>query len=105
MTIPRHGVMGSEAEGVYFTQAAAIAGARDLGEVKVELGGQNKDLRYIKAALAAEVRRRGGDGLVAFAYGQRGNPWWRSLSGLFDAEHWYGSGRAVVLPRQGAGPT
>lgn len=98
MTIARYGVMGSEAEDVFFTESSSIVGARDLGEVKVELGGQNKDLRFVKEALAKDVRRRGGNGLVSFAYGQRGNPWWRSLSGFLDAEHWYGSGRAVVLP-------
>lgn len=98
MTIARYGVMGSEAHGVYFTESASIPGARDLGPVEIKIDGQNKDLRNVKEALAAEVARRGGNGLVAFAYGQRGNPWWRSLSGFLDAEHWYGSGRAVVLP-------
>ena len=103
MTIARYGVTGSETGGVYFTEAPSITGAREIGPVKVELGGQNKDLRHVKEALAAEVRNRGGDGLLAFTYGQRGNPWWRSLSGLLDAEHWYGSGRAVVLPRDNHG--
>ena len=98
MTIARYGVMGSEADGVFFTEAEAIAGARSLGAVTVKLGGQNKDLRDIKAALAREVARRGGNGLVKFRYGQRGNPWYRSLSGLLDAEHWYGEGEAVSLP-------
>jgi hypothetical protein len=90
--------MGSEAAGVFFTESSSVAGAADLGEVSVKISGQNKDLRAVKAALAATVRERGGDGLVAFAYGQRGNPWWKSLSGLMDAEHWYGSGHAVKLP-------
>lgn len=98
MTIARYGVMGSETDGVFFTEAPAIDGARSLGSVKVEIGGQNKDLRWVKAELAKRVRAQGGDGLVAFQYGQRGNPWWRSLSGLVDAEHWYGSGVAVKLP-------
>ena len=98
MTIARFGVMGSEAEGVFFTEADAILGARPLGAVNVQIGGQNKDLRDVKRALAREVVRRGGTGLVRFRYGQRGNPWWRSLSGLRDAEHWYGEGEAVYLP-------
>jgi hypothetical protein len=100
MTLERFGVVGSELDGVFFTEARAIAGSEELGPVKVEIGGQNKDLRNVKAKLAEEVRRRGGDGLIQFAYGQRGNPWWRSLSGLLDAEHWYGSGVVVRLPRE-----
>ena len=99
MTLERFGVLGSETDGVFFAEAPDIAGASRVGSVKVELGGQNKDLRDVKARLAAEVKRKGGDGLVGFRYGQRGNPWWRSLSGLLDAEHWYGSGEAVRLPR------
>lgn len=100
MTIARYGVTGSEAGGIFFTEAPAIEGASVLGSVTVSLDGQNKDLRAIKAALVKEVQRRGGDGLVEFKYGQRGNPWWKSLSGLLDAEHWYGSGIAVRLPRE-----
>jgi hypothetical protein len=100
MTIARFGVMGSEADGVFFTVSSTIDGAQRLGSVKVELGGQNKDLRFVKAELAKKVKQRGGDGLTGFQYGQRGNPWWRSLSGLLDAEHWYGSGEAVKLPTE-----
>jgi hypothetical protein len=99
VTIARFGVMGSEAEGVFFTESKSIEGAHVLGAVKIEIGGQNKDLRHVKAALVKAVRDKGGDGLVGFEYGQRGNPWWRSLSGLVDAEHWYGSGIAVRLPK------
>jgi hypothetical protein len=90
--------MGSEADEVFFTESKAIEGARDLGSVEVKLDGQNKDLRNVKTELAKKVRKLGGNGLIAFEYGQRGNPWYRSLSGLFDAEHWYGKGRAVMLP-------
>lgn len=102
MTIERYGVLGSEAHGVFFTEASSIPGARSLGEVQVKIGGQNKDLRIVKERLAEEVRRRGADGLVKFTYGQRGNPWYKSLTGLLDAEHWYGSGEAVKLPPDSA---
>jgi hypothetical protein len=93
--ISRYGVHGSEFDTVFFTEAQAISGARDLGEVRVTVGGQNKDLRHVKARLAKEVLRLGGNALIQFAYGQRGNPWWQSF-GAVDSEHWYGSGRAVV---------
>jgi hypothetical protein len=83
---------------VFFTESLTVDGARAVGDVKVEIPGQNKDIRDVKAALASRVRGAGGNGLVGFKYGQQGNPWWKSLSGLFDAEHWYGSGVAVVMP-------
>jgi hypothetical protein len=98
MTLKRHGVMGTELDGVFFTEAPSIDGARELGPVKVEIGGQNKDIRTVKAALVKKVRALNGNALVGFTYGQKGNPWYRSLTGLFDHEHWHGSGTAVVAP-------
>lgn len=100
MTIRRYGVSGSEVDGVFFTEAASIEGARDLGEVKVKVGGQNKDIRAVKAELAKKVKSLNGSALVGFTYGQRGNSWFDSL-GWFDSEHWYGSGRAVIAPPRG----
>ena len=96
--LTRYGVTGSEADGVFFAEAPAIEGARQLGAVKVEVGGQNKDIRAVKAALAERVKALGGNALVGFTYGQQGNPWYRSLTGLFDTEHWHGSGTAVLAP-------
>ena len=92
----RGGVGGSEVDGVFFTEASSIPGAEDLGELKVKINGQNKDLRAVKAELARRVKSKGGNGLVAFTYGQRGNAWWQSF-GAVDAEHWYGNGRAVRI--------
>jgi len=97
MTLRRYGVTGNELDGVFFTEAPAIDGARDLGEVRAKVGGQNKDIRAVKAELAKKVRGLNGNALVAFQYGQRGNSWFDSL-GWFDGEHWYGSGRAVMAP-------
>lgn len=101
MTLRRHGVIGSELDGVFFTEALSIDRARDLGEVKVQLSGQNKDIRAVKAELAKQVRALNGNALVGFTYGQRGNAWFKSLTGLFDHEHWHGSGRAVLAPPTG----
>ncbi|MDQ3690914.1 MAG: hypothetical protein M3406_12960 [Chloroflexota bacterium] len=98
MTLSRYSVVGSELDGVFFTEAASIEGARDLGQVTVEIGGQNKDIRAVKAALAKKVHALSGNALVSFSYGQKSNPWYRSLTGLFDAEHWHGSGHAVLAP-------
>ena len=101
MTIRRYDVMGSELDGVFFTEAPSIEGARDLGDVKVEIGGQNKDIRIVKTELAKKVKALNGNALVGFKYGQQGNPWYKSITGLFDAEHWHGSGRAVIAPPPG----
>jgi N-glycosylase/DNA lyase len=92
----RGGVAGNEVDGVFFTEASSIPGAEDLGELKVKINGQNKDLRAVKTELARRVKSKGGNGLVAFTYGQRGNAWWQSF-GAVDAEHWYGNGRAVRI--------
>ncbi len=98
MTLSRYNVVGSELDGVFFTESSSIEGARDLGEVKVEIAGQNKDIRAVKAELAKKVRALNGNALAGFSYGQKSNPWYRSITGLFDAEHWYGSGRAMLAP-------
>lgn len=100
MTLSRYGVTGSEVDGVFFTEVRSIEGARDLGEVKVKVGGQNKDIRAVKSELAKKVQALNGTALVGFSYGQRGNSWLDSL-GWFDSEHWYGSGRAVIAPPRG----
>ena len=98
MTLRRYGVVGSELDGVFFTEAKTIEGARDLGKVMVKIPGQNKDIRAVKAELVKKVRALNGNALVGFTYGQQGNPWYKSITGLFDAEHWHGSGRAVLAP-------
>jgi hypothetical protein len=97
MVLERHGVRGSEYDGVFFTEAPAIEGARIIAPVNIKIGGQNKDIRDIKRELAKQVRSKGGNALVGFSYGQRGNPWYQSF-GLFDSEHWFGSGTAVLAP-------
>jgi hypothetical protein len=87
--IERHGVRGSEYEGVFFTEATSIDGANDLGTVNIKLRGQNKDLRHVKTELARKVRAKGGNGLIQFEYGQRNT--------FFGYDQWVGSGRAVLL--------
>jgi hypothetical protein len=56
----RYGVSGNEVDGVFFTEASSIPGAEDLGELKVKINGQNKDLRAVKAELARRVKSKGG---------------------------------------------
>ena len=83
--IERFGVRGSEAEGVFFTEAESVVGA-DLGKVKVTCQGQNKNLNDVKRELARRVREMGGDVLVAFKYEQKTGFW---------GDSWHGSGRVI----------
>ena len=96
MTLERYGVRGSEVDDVFFTEAESIDGAQSLGQAKVKVGGQNKDIRDIKHELAKQVKAKGGNALTQFRYGQQGNPWWQSF-GMVDSEHWYGSGVVVQV--------
>jgi hypothetical protein len=83
-------------DGVLFTEEASIPGARLLSLVKVELG-KGKTVQDVRAELARRTRRLGGDAVVGFRYGQRGNTWSRSPQAGTGGEHWFGEGRAVKL--------
>lgn len=94
----RAGVVGTLQVGVFFTEAE-IPTAEDLGAVEIEISRQNANLAEVKDRMAEEVKRRGGDGLVRFKYGQRAHPWWQNFFLKWDSESWYGTGRAVRLPQ------
>jgi hypothetical protein len=90
-------------DGVAFLEDTPAA-ARLIAPVKVEIGGifahaQLKSLDDVKKLLAAEVKKRQGNALVGFTYGQRSVGWFKSMFSLDDV-HWYGAGTvAVVTPR------
>lgn len=67
----RHGVLGTEINGVFFTESA-ISGAKDLGGVTANSDRQNTSLDTIKLALAKQVRAKGGNVLMQFSYVQKG---------------------------------
>lgn len=90
---------GTMTDGVFFTEAKALAGQEVVGDVAWQASGQNQDLRYVKAQLAKKVREMGANALVQFAYGQRGRHWLNS-GGLVDSENWYGAGVAVTIDRE-----
>lgn len=93
----RAGVTGTEFGGVFFTEA----GARDwkrLGMVEVTISRQNANLTEVKAQMAEQVKRRGGNALVAFRYGQKAHALWQNILPMWDSESWYGSGEAAVAP-------
>lgn len=70
----RYGVLGTELDGVFFTESE-ISGAAALGEVKAESDRQNMPLDKLKRTLARQVKVKGGNALVMFTYGQRASIW------------------------------
>lgn len=66
----RHGVIGTEADGIFFTESS-IAGATNLGAVTASSNQQNTSLDTLKAALANQVRSKGGNVLTEFKYVQK----------------------------------
>ena len=93
----RSGVVGTVAEGVFFTEAD-IVGVKRLVSVEVELAKQNADLVAVKREMARRVKACGGNALIQFKYGQRAHKWWENLLPKWDSESWHGSGVAAVLP-------
>lgn len=69
--IERFGVLGTETEGIFFTESA-IAGVETLGEVTSTSDRQNMPLDKLKKSLASQVKARGGNVLVEFSYAQKG---------------------------------
>lgn len=89
----------SECENVNFTESRVVIGD-DLGAISSALDGvfsqaQLKNLNDLKIVMAAEVKRRGGNVLSEFKYGQKSS-FWRSLVSLDDVR-WEGSGRVRLL--------
>ena len=54
--------------------------------------------KQVKARLTQEVKRRGGNALMRFEYGQRSHPVWKQLLTLQgDTDSWHGRGLAAKL--------
>ena len=87
---------GTKVDGVFFTEAAELEGMQIIGPIEWSAAGQNQDLRYVKAGLAAAAIEIGANAVVEYKYGQRGRSWLGSLGGV-DGEKWYGSGVAVKI--------
>jgi hypothetical protein len=85
------GLTGTYHDGVFFTEAEAIASRIADKPVAAKIPGQNSNLTQLKAALARQVTRRGGNALVGFTYGQKSN-----FLG-WDASAWRGSGFVARL--------
>jgi hypothetical protein len=92
----RYGLPGTELNGVFFTEKS-VSGATQLKHIKVEISRQNSDLSEVKARLAEQVHRAGGNALINFRYGQRKHGWWELFLLKWDTESWHGEGDAVRL--------
>jgi hypothetical protein len=71
----RYGVLGTEVDGVFFTEASRIDGAQELGEVRATSNRQNTNLDQLKRDLANQVLVKGGDCVLGFGYAQKGTFW------------------------------
>lgn len=85
---------GTKVDGIFFTEADDLDGMKVIGPIEWSAAGQNQDLRYVKAGLAAAAKDLGANAVVRYQYGQRGRSWLGSLGGV-DGEKWYGNGIAV----------
>lgn len=86
--------------GVYFVEGAP-EGVRRIAPVSTRIDGvfvnaQLKSLDDIKVVMAREARRKGGNAVVDFKYGQKQRSFWESLFSLDDVR-WEASGTVAVI--------
>lgn len=92
-----------EYSGVYFVEGDVV-GARVFGPIDTKHDGvwsqsQLKSLDTLKAAMADNVRKAGGNAVINFRYGQN-NTFWRSLLSVDDV-WWHATGTiAQIDPSQ-----
>lgn len=90
----------SEFDGILFIEGEPFE-SEIIGRANCTLHGiftqsQLKNLNDVKSKLACEVKRKGGNALVNFRYGQKSS-FWTTLIGI-DNILWYGEGDIVSLP-------
>ncbi|MBQ7207569.1 MAG: hypothetical protein IJS01_07215 [Lentisphaeria bacterium] len=90
----------SEYGGVYFVEGIP-ADAKIIGNISTVVDGvfcnaQLKTLDDVKREMALQVRRNGGNAVVAFKYGQHSMGFWRSLFSL-DNVYWKGEGKIASI--------
>ena len=97
--IERHGVKGTIADDVFFTEHA-VTGGRVATQIKVEVSRQNADLSQVKKKMAAQATAVGATVVANFRYGQRPHRGFRLLLPKWDTESWYGEGDALSTATQ-----
>ena len=90
---------GNWEDDVFFTEDPCLSFRLDARRISVEISRQNSNLRAVKQKLAVEVKRRGGNALVGFEYGQKSHSVMQQIFTLkWDTESWHGSGYVATLP-------
>ena len=74
---------------------------RHIAPISTKIDGfssneQLKSLDDIKVAMASATKRKGGNAVVAFKYGQKQKSFWRSLFSLDDVR-WEASGMIAII--------
>ena len=95
--IERHGVKGTIADDVFFTEDS-VDGGRLATRIKVEVSRQNANLGQVKQKMAAQATAAGATVIANFRYGQRPHRGLRLLLPKWDTESWYGEGDALTGP-------
>ncbi len=89
----------AEFNGVYFIEGpmpdVAVLRSIDTKHDGLFSPSQLKSLDTLKAVMAEEVLRAGGNAVIDFKYGQR-STFWRSLLSLDDV-YWFASGKVVKI--------
>lgn len=102
--IERYSVLGTECDGVFFTEADLLTGT-PKGRVHVEISRQNSNLAEVKRRLAREAKARGANVVAGWTYGQKGHSWLGLLAFKWDTESWHGEGRALFIERTNRAPS
>jgi hypothetical protein len=95
--IERHGVKGTIADDVFFTEHD-VSGGRVATRIKVEVSRQNANLVEVKKKMAAKATAAGATVIANFRYGQRPHRGLKLLIPKWDSESWYGEGDALAGP-------
>ena len=96
--VTRFGLLGTELNGIFFTESLAPPGTQVLRAIHIQKSRQNLNLGVIKELMADEARHAGANAIVGFRYGQRAHKWWQqAFTFKWDTESWHGEGQAVFL--------
>ena len=96
---------GNRAESMYDEVDVVQAPSFDRTTVRTELSSDRQPARQSASKAMGQDCSHGfsrSARIVLVQQGREHASWYRSITGLFDAEHWHGSGRAVIAPPAGA---
>ncbi len=88
-------------DGIKFVEGCP-PGARELRSIRVEISGvfksaQLKNLDDVKRLMADQAKKKRGNAIIDFKYGQKSVGFWASIFDRDDVK-WYGEGKIAVIP-------